>query len=190
MERLHILTLFLEMTGFALAYIHVFRENFAHRAIQRVEIIREKWFSGFALNGADIDKSIPLKNRIHLANGNVVFVLLQVVALIVIFTRLNFGRGFLWGVAEFLVAVVVCGLVALPALVILLVAVNAITFLAVTAGRGNMIIGTGFFLAAAGMTIETYQVWESPYRWTVYVLWGVAMLLVLGASLKPNSMSD
>src|SRR5260370_29304483 len=159
-----------------------FGKTFAHRAIQHVVGIRDMWFSGFALFGADSDKSVPIEIRDAQANGNAIFAVLGIANLIILFWHFNFGRGFLWGIAEFLCALLISGPVALACLIILIIAVNGIIALAELAGRGDMIIGTGFFLAACGMAIETCQVWESPYRWAAIAIWVTVMVLV-GATL-------
>ena len=184
MEKLHVATLVLEMIGFGLAYIHVFRERIASRANKFVINIPEVLLSGVNLMGADSDKSIPLKQRDAIAINNNIFRLAQLAAIIVFFRLFNFGHGFLWGVAEFLCAMIVSFPVALLFVIILALAAKLIVGLAVQSGRGHVIVGTGFFLAAGGIVIETYQVWESPYRGAALALWGLITLLVLGTMLR------
>jgi hypothetical protein len=183
MEKLHVVTLILEMIGFGLAYIHVFRRSIADRVNKFATGIPGKWGAGISLMGADSDKSIPLKTRDAIAINNNIYRLFQIVAIIVFYRVFNFGHGFLWGAAELVVAMIVSFPVALLAFVVLAVAVNGVIWLAVRAGRGHTIIGTGFFIAGCGMAIETYQVWESPYRPAAIVLWGVVMLLAFGTKV-------
>ena len=177
MEKLHVVTLVLEMIGFGLAYIHVFRRGIADRVNQFATDVP-------AMSGADSDMSMPLKTRDAVAVNSNIYKLLQIVAIIVFFLFFNFGHGFLWGVAEFFCAMIVSFPVALLAFVILAVAVNRVIALAVRAGRGHTIIGTGFFLTACGMAIETYQVWESPYRRAAIVLWSVVTVLAVETMVR------
>jgi hypothetical protein len=180
MEKLHIVTLVLEMIGFGLAYIHVFRRSIADRANQLAIDIPSMLFIGIALEGSDSDKSVLLKTRDARAVNNTIYRLFQFVAIIVLFRLFNFGQGFIWGAAEFVSAMIISFPAALLAFIVLAMAVNGVIWLAVRAGNGHTIIGTGFFIAGCGMAIETYQVWESPYRLTALLLWGVAILLVVG----------
>jgi hypothetical protein len=184
MEKLHVVTLVLEMIGFGLAYIHVFRRSIADRVNQFAIDVPGMWDAGISLMGADSDMSMPLKTRDAISLNNNIYRLLQIVAIVVIFGYLNFGHGFLWGAAECFCAMIVSFPVALLTFVILAVAVNRVIALAVIAGKGHTIIGTGFFLAACGMAIETYQVWESPYRRAAIVLWGAVMLLAAGTMVR------
>jgi hypothetical protein len=193
MEKWHVATLVLEMLGFGLAYIHVFRESLAHQAATRVQSIRDLWFfPGLILaGGVDYqDPPIPYEERDALANGRAINMLLQLVLFIVLFRSLNFGVGFGWGIAEFFVAMLLTVPAAILVHLALIFLIRLIVGLAVAAGKGNIVAGVGFFLAALGMSIETWQVLSSRLWWTAATLWGSIAIVSLTLLLRRGRRSQ
>jgi hypothetical protein len=184
-ERLHLLTLILEMLGFLLAFIHVFRAEIAHGAIRGMHSVLDRWLSGFALNGADADKSAPLEQRDVLANGNTLIAILGMGSGLILFIwRFDIHAGFGSWVGGFFAAILTGGFVGFFAYVVLAIGMHMAVGLAEQAGKGNLIVGIGFALGSVGMAIESFQVWESSLRWSLAVLWGPALLLLTFKALR------
>jgi hypothetical protein len=95
MEKLHVVTLVLEMIGFGLAYIHVFQRGIADRVHQFVTDVPEVWRAGILLPGPETDKSLPLKTRNAISVNNGIFRFLQFTLIGVSIRYVNFGPGFL-----------------------------------------------------------------------------------------------
>lgn len=175
MDKWHLATLILEMLGFGLAFIHVFHVRLTEISKQRIYSLRRIISTGFSL-GAE-DKSLSMETRDAMAYGGFIVRILQTIAWIVAFKYLNFGHGFWWHSLELVCSALIGLILGILAFLPLALVVNGIIWLAEQAGKGDIVVGVGFFLGAAGMAIETIEVLQSPLRSTAYTLWGFVVIL-------------
>lgn len=192
MDEIQVIALCLEIIGFSLAFFHVYKRHFAEIAHRKLtSIMKHMGADGidFAMPGADDDESLPAEGRNYIASNNALIIFLSLGFAIYFFIVIDYGDGILWGLAELFTAMMIAGLATMIFhIVAIMLLGNLLVSLVSRSGKGDIVAGIGFVLAAIGMALETYQVWGSPLWWTVFIIWGFVLAVVyIYLSRKSNN---
>ena len=174
MDQLQVLALMLELIGIALAVIHIYSNDFSRLVSDRIErAIKHIGLDQFVnmSDGIDYDlKHLTKAEREQVFHTRLVTISFVFLLMPFVYMALEYGDGFLLGVGEFISSYFFAFILVILAQYLLVLIVNAAILLCRLSGRGDIIIGIGLGLALVGLMIETFQIYHSSLRWTLWVI--------------------
>ncbi|MQG96535.1 hypothetical protein [Pseudomonas sp. MN1F] len=187
LDKLQVLALLLELLGFGLAMLDIFNNSFAKRSN---EWLSDKFLSlgfgdmDYSMPGADEDPDLSDEKRNKIVSRNLFFMLLTILVWIWLSFTFNFGDGGWWRTLEILTALIASTFVAMFIHMLTSLALMILMSAAVSSGNGNFVAGIGFFLAAIGMAIESYQIFYSTLHWALFPIWGCVIIFIVWLMVK------
>ena len=182
MDLLQVIALACEIIGFSLALVHIYQSQLIEIMNKRVESNFDAYFGVFtALDGADADMTESEETRDAKAFNNYMIIILGMILWIPVYLfKVEYGSGIGWGFLELIVAYFYAFLIAMGFRLVLVIAAAILVGILLLAGRGNIVVGFGFILAAVGFLFELYQVYYGDYWWIAATI--VCVIGVVGSS--------
>lgn len=181
MDQLQVIALLLEITGIALTIIHIYNNDFSRLASDKIKVaIKYIGLDQFVSMSAGIDydlKHLTEIEREQVFHTRLVTMAFAFLAMPFVYMTVEYGRGFLWGIGEFVSAYFLSFLLVIFAQYIIVLVVNATILLCRISGRGDIIVGVGLGLALAGLMIEAFQIYHSSLRWTLWVILPISIFI-------------
>ena len=174
-DKLQVFALCLEITGFAIAIIHVFIKDFYDIIQTNLKAFLTK------IHFFNLDFEISLgekKSPDYVDNSS--RIIIRIVLILVYFNIISFEK---YGISSwigklfFSIFLSIISTYIVHAILVLLI--NLIEKFFSTSGKGDFVVGFGFLLSFIGLMIETYQVYLSTFYWTIYLVWPIGILSII-----------
>jgi len=173
-DKLQVLALCLEITGFTIAIIHVFIKEFYDLIQTNIKEYLTK------IHFFNLDFEIIIGERKppdYIDNSS--RIIIKFILIIVYFNLISFERsGISMWIAKLFLSVFLSLISTYIVHVLLALIVRLIELFFKTSGKGDFVVGVGFLLALIGLIIQTYQVWLSEYYWTAFLIWSIAIFCI------------
>lgn len=184
MDELQVIALVLEIFGFSIAYIHIFKRSISIKIEDYFtkKLLDLKSFYTIYIGGAiDYTSNLSDEDKKMAGKFRSVKSLIVLVLFIYFFNSIDFGDGILWGGLEIFTLLIIVSFASIFLTMIILPLFNhllqKIIDLIFSFGKGSFIAGIGLIFAIAGILIETYQVYMSIYWWIALSVWSFAFII-------------
>ena len=190
MDKLQMIALILEVFGFGLALLHTFKNGFSERINGLIFKIRDHFGMiemDFMTYPADWDKSKPIEERDAIASRNFLFMITNLLGIgISMITCLTISDSIFPSSEPHWILILIFLLISLIGgfviaillhVVFFMIISNSIIALILIFGKDDFVGGIGFLIGGIGLGIETYQVWNSQYKFGAVAVWATVFVV-------------